>query len=51
VTTRDGTAAERTGRAGLEPLRAAWVEALDAELDAAVALRRRLHAAPEVSGQ
>jgi amidohydrolase len=27
------------------------VEALDAELDAAVALRRRLHAAPEVSGQ
>jgi amidohydrolase len=34
----------------LDGLRAAWVEALDAELPAAVALRHRLHAAPEVSG-
>jgi amidohydrolase len=38
------------GRAELEALRAAWVQALDAELAGAVALRHRLHAAPEVSG-
>ncbi|WP_233153667.1 M20 family metallopeptidase [Kineosporia sp. R_H_3] len=37
-------------RAGLEALRRRWVEALDAELPAAVALRHRIHAAPEVSG-
>ena len=36
--------------AGLEALRAAWVEAVDAELAGAVALRHRIHAAPEVSG-
>jgi amidohydrolase len=36
--------------AALDPLRAAWVEALDAELAGAVALRHRIHAAPEVSG-
>jgi amidohydrolase len=39
-----------SGRAELEALRAAWAVALDAELAAAVALRHRLHAAPEVSG-
>ena len=37
-------------RAGLEALRVAWVAAVDAELAGAVALRRRIHAAPEVSG-
>jgi amidohydrolase len=35
---------------GLEPLFRHWVEALDAELPAALGLRRRIHAAPEVSG-
>src|ERR671933_1111710 len=44
-------AGARTGRpAELEALRAAWVKALDAELAGAVALRHRIHAAPEVSG-
>ncbi len=38
------------GRAGLEALRTAWVQALDDELPGAVALRHRIHAAPEVSG-
>jgi len=37
-------------RPALDALRAAWVQAIDTELDAAVALRRRIHAAPEVSG-
>ena len=37
-------------RAGLERLRAAWAAALDLELADAVALRHRIHAAPEVSG-
>ena len=37
--------------AELELLRRSWVQALDRELDAAVQLRRRIHAAPEVSGQ
>jgi amidohydrolase len=41
---------DTAARAGLEALRAAWVEALDAELAGAVALRHRIHAAPEVSG-
>jgi amidohydrolase len=35
----------------LEALRAQWVAALDAELPAAVALRHRIHASPEVSGR
>ena len=37
-------------RAGLDALRAAWAAALDLELPDAVALRHRIHAAPEVSG-
>jgi amidohydrolase len=37
-------------RAGLDALRVAWVAALDDELPDAVALRHRIHAAPEVSG-
>jgi amidohydrolase len=45
------TGRHAAARAGLERLRAAWVEALDAELAGAVALRHRLHATPEVSGR
>ena len=46
-----GRATDLAGPADLDRLADAWRAALDAELPGAVALRRELHARPEVSGQ